>query len=662
MSGFLLHSLSPPQPAMKYLPLLICIFCMESGIRSIQAQVTPYHLNGDAYKEDCNCYTLTPAEDNKSGSIWNINKIDLTQSFDFKFNVYLGCVDTDGADGIVFVLQAISTSIGTLGGGIGYQGVTPSIGITIDTWQNSNNNDPPFDHIAIHRNGDIDHFSPNNLAGPIAALAGNDNIEDCKWHTLRVVWDAGLKTLQADIDGVERAKTTIDLVSNVFNGDPKVFWGFTGATGGSNNHQRICTSLNPGFRLPADQQTCYPTPVQFVDSSASFGSIVKWYWDFGDGLSDSIHQIPPPHVYPAPGNYQVTLKILGNNGCISDTFKRTITMGSKPVADFTHTPTIACQNTPVNFKDVSQVQYGSVNKWLWDIHGQISSIQNPTFTSSSPGIFPVKLKVTTKEGCVSDFSTQSVQINPIPLVDFATKDICADTAAILLAINQDLTITIRQWNWQFGDGQNGDGKVVQHVYSKGGVYNIALVGTAENGCSSVPVNKPITVYKTRAFAGYDTIAAQNQSITLQASGEGLFSWSPATGLSDPTILNPVVTLQKDAVYTLTAYTTAGCINSDTIRIKVYKGPAFYVPNAFTPNGDEKNDRFRCLAVGMASVDFFNVYNRYGQLVFSSGSYQPGWDGTVRGVKQPSGTYIWMVRGKDFSGNAHFKKGTVTLIR
>jgi gliding motility-associated-like protein len=203
---------------------------------------------------------------------------------------------------------------------------------------------------------------------------------------------------------------------------------------------------------------------------------------------------------------------------------------------------------------------------------------------------------------------------------------------------------------------------MEHVYSKGGAFNISLTAVADNGCSSIPVVKPVNVYKTSAFAGYDTLAATNQSITLQGRGEGSFIWSPANGLSDPTSLNPVATLQQDAEYVLTAYTTAGCVNTDTVKIKVYKGPDFYVPNAFTPNGDEKNDRFRCLAVGMASIDFFNVYNRYGQLVFSSGKYEPGWDGTVRGVKQPTGTYVWMARGKDFNGKIHLRKGTVTLIR
>ena len=254
---------------MKYLRFLLCVLCYGFLINSVTAQAIPYHLNGSAYQEDCNCYTLTTADDNKSGSIWNINKIDLTQPFDFKFNVNLGCIDVDGADGIVFVLQPISTSIGGLGGGIGYEGVTPSIGVIIDTWQNFNNSDPGFDHISIHKNGSLDHQSPNNLAGPVTALPGSDNIEDCKWHTLRITWNPVTKVLRADMDGVERVKTTIDMISSVFNGDPKVFWGFTAATGGANNHQRICTSLNPGFSMPPNQKTCYPTPVQLLQPGTS---------------------------------------------------------------------------------------------------------------------------------------------------------------------------------------------------------------------------------------------------------------------------------------------------------------------------------------------------------------------------------------------------------
>ena len=99
-----------------------------------------------------------------------------------------------------------------------------------------------------------------------------------------------------------------------------------------------------------------------------------------------------------------------------------------------------------------------------------------------------------------------------------------------------------------------------------------------------------------------------------------------------------------------------------MKFKVFKGPELYVPSAFSPNNDGKNDVFRFIAVGMKSVDLFQVYNRYGQLVYSSTEIMKGWDGRMNGVVQPSGTYVWMIKGTDLTGVVHQKKGTITLVR
>src|ERR1700759_4634097 len=87
------------------------------------AQPGTYIVNGSASTNSCNCYTLTPAVNTQSGSVWNANKINLNNPFDFIFNVFLGCNDDNGADGIVFILQPISTSVGTTGGGMGFEGI-----------------------------------------------------------------------------------------------------------------------------------------------------------------------------------------------------------------------------------------------------------------------------------------------------------------------------------------------------------------------------------------------------------------------------------------------------------------------------------------------------------------------------------------------------------
>ena len=109
--------------------------------------------------------------------------------------------------------------------------LVPSIGISLDTYQNLPHNDPAYDHISIQANGNIVHGS--DLAGPIPASSISDNIEDCSWHVLRIKWDPVTYTLSTYFDGVFRLSTQTDLVATIFNNDPLVYWGFSGATGRS---------------------------------------------------------------------------------------------------------------------------------------------------------------------------------------------------------------------------------------------------------------------------------------------------------------------------------------------------------------------------------------------------------------------------------------------
>ena len=106
---------------------------------------------------------------------------------------------------------------------------------------------------------------------------------------------------------------------------------------------------------------------------------------------------------------------------------------------------------------------------------------------------------------------------------------------------------------------------------------------------------------------------------------------------------------------------AGCEGYDTVLVKVYEGPQYYLPNAFSPNGDGRNDIFRAVPAGLASTDYFRVYDRNGIMVFETNQWLKGWDGTYRGKPQPTGTYVWMVKGRDRTGRVIEQKGTVILI-
>lgn len=636
------------------------LFQLHSFLAVAQSE-HPYHLNGDAFQETCNCYTLTPDQFNMSGSVWNINKISLNEPFDFKFNVFLGCTDGEGADGIAFVLQPISTSIGAVGGGIGFDGVSPSIGVLIDTWQNYEDNDPVYDHIAIQKNGIIDHSPLLDVAEPMTALATGGNIEDCQWHVLRITWDPVTKLLSTQMDGVDRVRATIDMVRDIFFGDDKVFWGFTAATGGAKNLQKVCTSLNPGFAFPAGQTTCFPESVTFIDSSTSFGTIDKWYWDFGDGTTFN-ESSPPPHIYSAPGNYDVKLAILGNNGCVSDTFVKKVVMGSEPFARYTFL-TPVCEGVPVNFIDSSYVEFGTIDKWNWTIAGTSYTSQQPPPLMLT-GTNNISLNVGTKEGCVSQTVSSSVTSYPTPSIDFSQADVCYGEPAVFNATNLTPSININKWSWSPGDGstQLTFNPRLDYVYKDGGDYTVQLTAYSSDGCGADVVTKSQKVYRTNAFAGNDTIIAIGQPIQLHATGGEFYKWSPSAVLSADNIADPIVTLGHDEQLVLTATTAVGCATTDTIKFKVYRGPELYVPSAFSPNNDGVNDEFKFIAVGMKSVDVFTVFNRYGQIVYSSNQIMKGWNGKLNGISQPSGTYVWMIKGTDLAGNVHSKRGTVTLVR
>ena len=623
-----------------------------------------YILNGSATQNSCNCYTLTPAQFTQSGSVWNSNKINLNNSFDFNFNVFLGCQDANGADGIVFILQPISTSLGSSGEGMGFQGISPSIGIALDTWQNLNNNDPVFDHISIQANGVVTHGT--DLAGPVQASETNTNIEDCAWHNFRIKWNANALSLEIFFDGVLRLSFTGNLVSTYFNGDPNVYWGFTGATGGAHNLQQFCTALDPAFSIAPNDAVCFGTPVSFTDNSVSFAPIQSWYWDFGDA-TNSTQQNPPSHAYAAPGIYDVKLVIRGLDGCLSDTLRKTITIGSKPIANFQVFDT--CVGKPLRIINQSTNQVGAINQWTWVVDGLVAATgQQPVINTSTPGSHIIKLVVKSAIACESDTITKTFVVDPAPIIDITAENGCLNVPINFLGIQNDNQTTISQWTWNFGDGSTTNQQGATHSFSTAGKFTVSLNAVASNGCASGNITKEISVGSVDVSTIADTTILPVIPFLLNSSWSGVtsgipnFLWTPTIGLSDPFILKPEVSISDDATYIIKAISSEGCEASDTVNIKVFKGSAVYVPTGFTPNGDGRNDFLRGLYIGIKKVHYLRIYNRWGQLIFSTNSLTEGWDGTIKGVKQPTGTYVWMLKAEDLAGKIYEMKGISTLIR
>ncbi|THU31988.1 PKD domain-containing protein [Niastella caeni] len=185
------------------------------------------------------------------------------------------------------------------------------------------------------------------------------------------------------------------------------------------------------------------------------------------------------------------------------------------------------------------------------------------------------------------------------------------------------------------------------------------LGCPKPGRDTIVVNVKDEIF---AFAGNDTSIVVGQPLLLHGRGSDFYEWQPPLHLNRNDIARPVAMLDDNFSYQLKAYTAEGCYDLDTINIKVFKtAPDIFVPNAFRPGGN-RNNVLRPIPVGIATLDFFCVYNRWGQMVYKSNSPEAGWDGSIAGKPQDAGTYVWMARGTDYTGKMVMRRGTAILLR
>ncbi|MBI34858.1 MAG: hypothetical protein CMP67_05770 [Flavobacteriales bacterium] len=235
-------------------------------------------INGSALHSGNGDYLLTPAQGAKAGSIWYEEKISLEESFELNFELYFGTKD-NGADGITFCLQPLSNNVGVSGGGLGVQGVQPSFFVEFDTYRNGG--DPSYDHLALQKNGNVQNNGNNNLFAATHIKAGQNNVENGQWYPMRAIWDAATKRFQLFVDCNMRIDYTGDIVNEIFNGDPMVFWGFTASTGGANNEHRVRNVRSTLLDID-DKTTCRGEGVQLQipATSSSFS------WNPTTGIDD----------------------------------------------------------------------------------------------------------------------------------------------------------------------------------------------------------------------------------------------------------------------------------------------------------------------------------------------------------------------------------------
>jgi gliding motility-associated-like protein len=221
-----------------------------------------------------------------------------------------------------------------------------------------------------------------------------------------------------------------------------------------------------------------------------------------------------------------------------------------------------------------------------------------------------------------------------------------------------------RYTWNFGDGNSSTELNPVHTFDSRQIFNVTLNIESGSACTDRSVTKAIHLETFNIQAPPDRVINPGETVQLSAPGPGIsFSWSPTTNLSDPAIANPVASPVFSTTYVVTALNDAGCKDTDTVFIKVKQLPGIYVPSAFSPNNDGRNDIFRPILSDEFSLREFIIYNRWGQVIFRTSETGSGWDGKARGLPQSSGVYVWTVAATDLrTGLKEEKTGTFTLVR
>lgn len=248
----------------------------------------------------------------------------------------------------------------------------------------------------------------------------------------------------------------------------------------------------PVSNFAYQQINCATNNVTFTDLShtSNLGYITQWHWFFGDG-NDLVVDWPNnpniTHIYASAGNYQVLLRIHTSRGC-SDTSSHVVVVNPQPNTNFSYSS--PCQEMATHFTDLTTLAGGNtVISWLWDFGdpgsgtGNSSTLQNPYHTYVTAGLYPVKLKVATQNGCI-DSTLKQVQVKLAPLAIFTADTTCVGDFTNFTDQSVANDGTLSTWLWDFGDGTTPS--AVQnptHLYGTTGLYPVHLTVTNSNQCS-----------------------------------------------------------------------------------------------------------------------------------------------------------------------------------
>ena len=416
-------------------------------------------------------------------------------------------------------------------------------------------------------------------------------------------------------------------------------------------------------------QGCIPVE-DTLHAGANFVS--TFIWDFGDGSVLTTKDTLATHTYIIPGIYTPILVLSDSTGC-----QTTYRLPLKLVMDTLHASigpdTLLCGPGSVAFKSrIFSPLVDTLNEVLtyhWNFGtgnaGDTANTGSPGFTYANPGNFQTRFQVSSPAGCQVTLSDSVRIIPPIALKYPQEAYACQGKSIPLTVQGADF------YDW-IGDSTLTDINGGSAVSKPDSVSHYTIIATDSSHCFTD------TAHITVANEPYPTVnlpsslvAVAGKPIPLEptvSSNVSTYDWSPADYLSCTNCASPVSLPVSPITYMLTVATQYGCTASDTISIKLLCSEgAVHVPSEFTPNNDGINDWFYPIVKGIKLIRHFQVYDRWGMIVFDRENLpindgNSGWDGTKNGKICPVGGYVYMMEFMCETGEIFSLKGTVILAR
>lgn len=409
---------------------------------------------------------------------------------------------------------------------------------------------------------------------------------------------------------------------------------------------------------------CLGVPVAFSNASTiSDATPLNYSWTLGDGATAVASD--PSHTYASEGGYPVSLVVTSQFGCTS-TFNGLASVFPLPVADFS--VAAICEDDAAQFVNASTVTSGALSTFYWTFGDSgIGSSANPTHQYDLPGDYPITLLISSDHGCL-DSTTGSIHVKPKPQIDFQTENVCQGYPVNFTESTVPVLGNISFYEWNFGDGNTTNVQNPTHTYSAAGWYSVSLTASNDSGCSATllrpnAVNifaSPVADFVSNESSATDYAPLVNfENIT---AGPGFYYWNFGDG-DTSSLYSPTHTYPGVGQYLvhLIAIDMNGCIDSIAKWVEIKPTSEVYIPNAFTPNGDTKNDVFQVYTYNVKDMSV-QIYDRWGLKIIEWNDVRGGWDGKVNGNPAQSDTYVYRVSTTDVNEKREIHIGHVSLVR